>query len=69
MLEWVNKSFDNREDRDREAAELRAQGYDAETFGMAVPGRIGGVSNYRLSASREKPQEFAQYGYSHGYTD
>ena len=69
MLEWVNQSFDNRQDRDKAAAGWLAEGYEVETFGMGVPGRIGGVSSFNLSASRERAEEFAQYGYGHGYTN
>lgn len=50
--EWVSHEFDSREARDK-AAELEAEGYEVETFGM---GGYGGISSYNLSANREVTQ-------------
>jgi len=47
--EWLSHEFDSREARDEAAAQLQAEGYEVETFGM---GGYGGISSYNLSADR-----------------
>ena len=51
MIERVYRAFDNREDRDQAAAELRQEGFDVETFGMAA--FAGSGATYEVSGSKE----------------
>ena len=68
MIERVYRAFDNREERDQVAEELRQEEFDVETFGMVA--FAGSGATYEVSGSKDiEVEDFPTYANSYGYTE
>ncbi len=68
MIERVYRAFHNRDERDQAAEDLRAAGFEVETFGM--PAFCGSPATYEVDGIKDiEEKDFPTYAYSHGYTD